>query len=188
MKQRQRNVERCLSTEFREEENLKQREHNAQRHSSTEFRQKENLKQRERDAQRHSSAEFRQKENLKQKEHISLKHKSSEFKNSENEREKYRKVQKRISEEFRERENAHKQTRTQGNMYGSNLSDSIKIFSGTVSECPIYVCNSCLQTHFADNVVDVSTLHPGKHQSLLEECLTQCKSINEKEWLCLSCK
>ena len=34
----------------------------------------------------------------------------------------------------------------------------------------------------------VSTLHPGKHQSLLEEYLTQYKSIDEKEWICLSCK
>ena len=32
------------------------------------------------------------------------------------------------------------------------------------------------------------SLHPGIHQSLLEECMTQYKSINGKEWLCLSCK
>ena len=73
-------------------------------------------------------------------------------------------------------------------MYGNNLLDSIKIFLDAVSEGPIYVCSSCLQTHFADNVVDVSTLHPGKFRPLLEECLTQYKSIKEKEWLCLSCK
>ena len=34
----------------------------------------------------------------------------------------------------------------------------------------------------------VSTLYPGKHQPLLEECLTQYKSIDGKEWICLSCK
>ena len=50
------------------------------------------------------------------------------------------------------------------------------------------MCSSCLQTNFADSVVEVSTLHPGKHQPLLAECLTQYKSINETEWLCLSCK
>ena len=35
-------------------------------------------------------------------------------------------------------------------------------------------------TNFADSVVEVSTLHPGKHQPLLAECLTQYKSINEQ--------
>ena len=114
------------------------------------------------------------------------KHKSREFK--ENEREKYRKAQKRISQEFRDEENAYKQARTQINTYGNNLSDSIKIFLDSVSQGPIYVCSSCLQTHFADNVFKVSTLHPGKHQLLLEECLTHYKSIDEEEWLCLSCK
>ena len=74
------------------------------------------------------------------------------------------------------------------NMYGNNLLDSIKIFLDSVSQGPIYVCSSCLQTHFADKVYKVSTLNPGKHQLLLEECLTQYKSIDEEEWLCVSCK
>ena len=72
--------------------------------------------------------------------------------------------------------------------YGNNLADAIQIFLDAVSEGPIYVCSSCLQTQFANNVVDVSTLHPGIHQSLLEECLTQYTSISGIEWLCLSCK
>ena len=116
------------------------------------------------------------------------KRKFSEFKDNENERDKYRKAQKCILEEFRDKENAHKQARTQVNIYGNNLSDSIKIFLDSVSKGPIYVCSSCLQTHFADQVFKVSTLDPGKHQSLLEECLTQYKSIDEEEWLCISCK
>ena len=106
--------------------------------------------------------------------------KSSEFKDNENERDKYCKAQKHTSEEFRDEENAYKQTRTQVNIYGNNLYDSIKIF--------LYVCSSCLQTHFADNIFKVSTLHPGKHQLLLEKCLTQYKSIDEEKLLCLSCK
>ena len=60
-------IQRRLSTEFREKENLKQRERNAQRRLSTEFREKENLKQSERNAQRRLSTEFREKENLKQR-------------------------------------------------------------------------------------------------------------------------
>ena len=146
---------------------MKQREYIAQKRSSTELRQKENLKQRDRDVQKRSSTEFRQKENLKQREYI---------------------AQIRSSAEFRDKENAHRQARTQVNIYGNNLSDAIKIFLGAISQGPIYVCSSCLQTQFVDNVVEVSTLLPGKHQSLLQECLTQYKSIDEKEWICLSCK
>ena len=57
-----------------------------------------------------------------------------------------------------------------------------------VSEGPIYICSSCHQTEFSNNVVDVCTLNPGKHQILLETCLTDFKSVNDKEWLCMSCK
>ena len=188
MKQRKYQAQRRSSTELRQKENMKQREYQAQRRSSTEFRQKENLKQKECQAQRRLSAELRQKENLTKKEHMIEKHKSSAFKDNENERNKYCKAQKRTSEEFRDEENAQRQARIQANIYGNNLSDSIKIFLDSVSQGPIYVCSSCLQTHFADKVYKVSTLHPGKHQLLLEECLTQYKSIDEQEWLCVSCK
>ena len=116
------------------------------------------------------------------------KRKSSEFKENESKKDKYRKAQKHASVEFRDEENAYQQARTQVNIYGNNLTDSIKTFLDSISQGPIYVCSSCLQTNFADNVFKVSTLHPGKHQSLLEECLTQYKSIDEEEWLCLSCK
>ena len=188
LKQRQHNAQRRSSTEFREKENLKQREHDAQRRSSTEFREKENLKQKEHDAQRQSSTEFREKENLKQRERDAQRWSSTEFREKENLKKKEYQMRRCSSTEFRDEENAHKQARTQVNIYGNSLSDSIKIFLGAVSQGPIYVCSSCLQTQFADNVIMVSTLHPGKHQSLLEECLTQHKSIDEKEWICLSCK
>ena len=188
VKQREYQTQRRSSTELRQKENLKQREYQAQRHLSTELRQKENLKQREYQAQRRSSTEKRQKENVKKREHMTEKLKSSEFKDNENERNKCHKAQKHTSEEFRGEESAHKQARTQVNIYGNNLSESIRIFLDSVSQGPIYVCSSCLQTHFADNVLKVSSLHPGKHQLLLEECLTQYKSIDEEEWLCLSCK
>ena len=91
-------------------------------------------------------------------------------------------TKKHTSDEFRDEENTQKRANT----YGNNLADSIEIFLDAVSQGPIYVCSSCLLTQFPNNVVDVSTLHPGIHQSLLEECLTQYKSINGKEWLCLT--
>ena len=72
--------------------------------------------------------------------------------------------------------------------FGNNLTESIRKFLEAVSEGPVYVCSSCHQTHFANNVVDVCNLHPQKHQTLLETCLTNFKSVNNKEWICLSCK
>ena len=145
LKQKEYQAQRRSSTEFRQKENLKQKEYKAQRHSSTEFRQMENVKQREYKAQRHLSTEFKQKENLTKKEHMTEKHKFREFKDNENELEKYRKTQKRTSEEFRDEENAYKKARIQANIYGNNLSDSIKIFLDSVSQGPVYVCSSCLQ-------------------------------------------
>ena len=188
LKQKERNSQKRSSTEFRQKESLKQMEHNAQKRSSTEFRQKESLKQMERNSQKRSSTEFRQKESLKQIERNAQKRSSTEFRDNEKERQKYCKAQKCTVEKYRDKENAHKQARTLVHTYGNSLSDSIKIFLDAVSQGPIYVCSSCLQTNFADSVVEVSTLNPGKYQPLLEECLTRYKSINEKEWLCLSCK
>ena len=188
LKQMERNAQKCSSTEFRQKENLKQMEHKTQKRSSAEFRQKESLKQMERNTEKRSSTEFRQKENLKQREHDVQRHSSTELRDNEKERQKYRKAQKRTVDKYRDMENAHKQARKLVHTYGNSLSDSIKVFLDAVSQGPIYVCSSCLQTNFADSVVQVSTLNPGKHQPLLEECLTQYKSINEKQWLCLSCK
>ena len=201
--------------EFRQQEKLQQREHKTQKRSSPEFRLQENVQKKEHMTQKrsfilnsdnrkncnrkrsirhknvhllNSSPEFRQQEKLQQREHKTQKRRCDVFKINEQEREKYRKAQKRTSDDFRDEENAQKRARTQTSTYGNNLNDSINIFLDAVSQGPIYVCSSCLQTEFASNVVDVSTLRPGIHQSLLEECLTQETSIDGKEWLCLSCK
>ena len=72
--------------------------------------------------------------------------------------------------------------------YGNNLQESIAIFHDLTSQGPIYVCTSCLQTMFSDDVDDVSKLRPGKHQSLFSECCTGYISIGGREWLCHSCK
>ena len=146
------------------------------------------MQQKEHKIKKHSSPEFRLQENVQKKEHMTQKHRCDVFKINEKEKEKYCKVQKRTSDDFRDEENAQKRARTQTSTYGNNLDDSINIFLDAVSQGPINVCSSCLQTEFASNVVDVSTLHPGIHQSLLKECLTQETSIDGKEWLCLSCK
>ena len=209
LKQRQRDAQRRSSSEFRQKENIEKKQHIKQKRLSSEHREEENLKQRQRDAQRRLSSKFRQKENVGKKQHMKQKRLSTEYREEENlkqrkldtqrrlssevrQKENLQKkehmTQKRTSKEFRDDENIHKQKRTQVNTYGNNIVDAIQIFLDAVSQGPIYVCSSCLQTYFRDNVVKVSTLHPGKHQTLLEKCLTQYKSINGEEWLCLSCK
>ena len=79
------------------------------------------------------------------------------------------------------------QKREQKN-YGNNLEQSISIFHDVTSQGPIYVCTSCLQTMFVDDVDKVANLRPGKHKALLKECCTGYISIDGCEWLCHSCK
>ena len=67
------------------------------------------------------------------------------------------------------------------------MSSEISAFLQSVSEGPIYVCSSCHQTHFRDNVHQVRTLRPGKHKDLLQQCLTSFVSVNNIEWLCVPC-
>ena len=73
-------------------------------------------------------------------------------------------------------------------MYGKCLKDSIRIFLKTTGEGPVYVCSSCHQTHFVDNVQDVASLQPGSHRTKLDSCLTRYKLIGNKEWICMTCK
>ena len=95
---------------------------------------------------------------------------------------------KRSNEQYHNDEIMRKQQYVMTSKFGNNLTESIRKFLEAVSEGPVYVCSSCQQTHFANNVVDVCNLHPQKHQTLLETCLTNFKSVNNKEWICLSCK
>ena len=97
-------------------------------------------------------------------------------------------LKKCLDEQYSNDENVRRQQHAMTSKLGSNLDESIRKFLDAVSEGPIYVCSSCHQTHFANNVVDVCNLHPQKQQILLDTCLTNFKSVNNKEWLCLSCK
>ena len=76
----------------------------------------------------------------------------------------------------------------QSKNYGENLQQSITIFHALTSQGPIYVCTACLQTMFVDDVDNVATLRPGKHEELLKKCCTGYISVDECEWLCHSCK
>ncbi|CAC5420341.1 unnamed protein product [Mytilus coruscus] len=62
----------------------------------------------------------------------------------------------------------------------------VKKFSLSVLEGPLYVCSSCSQTWFKEGVVRMSTVK--SRFELLEKCTSGIKSVNNIEWVCLTCK
>ena len=72
--------------------------------------------------------------------------------------------------------------------YGRNFDESIKIFNELTSHRPIYVCSICQQTNFIDKVTEIAKLHKTKNSNLMNECRTNYKSINNKEYICYTCK
>ena len=72
--------------------------------------------------------------------------------------------------------------------YGRNFDESIKIFNELTSHGPIYVCSICQQTNFIDKVTEIAKLHKTKNSNLLNECSTNYKSINNKEYICYMCQ
>ena len=72
--------------------------------------------------------------------------------------------------------------------HGRNLNESIKIFNNLTSHRPIYVCSICQQTNFIDKVTEIAKLYKNKNNDLLNECRTNYKSINNKEYICFTCK
>ncbi len=69
---------------------------------------------------------------------------------------------------------------------GKNLGEAIALFLKLCDEGPVYVCTSCLQLNFLDDVSDVSRLHQGYTCNCL-------KSVKQRQkhrvlWLCNTCK
>ena len=72
--------------------------------------------------------------------------------------------------------------------HGRNLDESIKMFHHLTSHGPIYVCSICQQTNFIDKVTEIAKLKKNKNMNLLNECRTNYKSVNNKEYICHTCK
>ena len=70
--------------------------------------------------------------------------------------------------------------------YGNSIEDSIQIFNTLTKQGPIYVCSICQQINFLHNLSQIQKLK--KRNQLLEECNTHYKSINNKEYICNTCK
>ena len=94
------------------------------------------------------------------------------------------KREKRLSPEHQLKEFQRRQV----HQFGASLEESIAIFLEDTKDGPIYVCTSCLQTMFKDDVQDVTRLRPGHHKLMLDKCITGKISIDGKEWLCNSCR
>ena len=60
---------------------------------------------------------------------------------------------------------------------GKDLRDSIKIFQRKTKYGCIFVCSSCQQTNFENNVIPLKNLRPGTHCDLLNMCLKGYTSI-----------
>ena len=71
--------------------------------------------------------------------------------------------------------------------FGSNVQQSVEIFHDRISKGCIYVCSTCQQTQFEDNVVPVNNLQTA-HMDLLKECLSGYKSVYQIEYICQPCK
>ena len=94
------------------------------------------------------------------------KRKCIDYKLCENESNKTRMAKKPLDKQYNNDQNVRRQQHTITRKFGSNLDESIRKFLDAISEGPIYVCSSCHQTYFANNVVDVCNLRPQKHQVL----------------------
>ena len=106
------------------------------------------------------------------------------FRTPEKQQDKTKKQQRRSDPIYQE-EQLH---RRQVKKFGDSLKESIDLFLEMTRSGPVYVCTSCQQTMFADDVDDVSSLRPRSHKEFLNECQTGYQSVDGKEWLCHTCK
>ena len=73
--------------------------------------------------------------------------------------------------------------------YGTNLEDSIQIFNKLIQDGPIYVCTVCQQNNFSDKVMLIEKMYKkNKTNTIFQLCRTNYKSIDNKEYICNTCK
>ena len=74
--------------------------------------------------------------------------------------------------------------------YGNNLQETINNFNKLIAEGPIYTCSICQQNQFKDKVSLISKMYNKKKNNniILDMCRTNYKSIDNKEYICNTCK
>ena len=70
------------------------------------------------------------------------------------------------------------------------MSSNLVSFNIQVSNGPIYVCTVCLQTWFRRSVSDISKLQitSPEENSKLNQCRRNYMSVENKEWICRTCR
>ena len=72
---------------------------------------------------------------------------------------------------------------------GSDINDAVAFFRKNILMLPNYLCTSCRRTLYKSNVRMVQNCKfPKADSSLRTRCLTTRLSVDEKEWICLTCK
>jgi len=69
-----------------------------------------------------------------------------------------------------------------------DLSSTCAAFLRAVSEGPLYVCSSCLQTNFKSHMSDVAKLQTSNHEELLVKCISSHIILNNTTWTISSCE
>lgn len=66
------------------------------------------------------------------------------------------------------------------------ISNVIHRFNLAVHDGPLYICTSCSQTWFKEGVVRFNSVKMSTR--LKDKCIQGIKSVQNVEWLCLTCK
>ena len=72
----------------------------------------------------------------------------------------------------------------------ADMDECLRLFNIQIYNGPVYICTVCLQTWFRRSVSDTSKLQitsPEEH-SKLDECRRNYISVDNKEWICRTCR
>ena len=155
-----------------------------QRRSDPDVRKEEQSRDTPRKRQRRSDPDVRKEEQSRDTPRKKQTRTDPQRRAAERAADKQRRQARRSDQDILNRECARRQISN----YGATLDESKQIFLDLMKDGPIYVCTSCKQTMFQDDVDDVTRLRPGQHADRLKECCTGYISVGGKEWLCHSCK
>ena len=93
-----------------------------------------------------------------------------------------------VQKHFSQHNTLQSLTKNDKKQYGKTFNETIEIFNKLTSQGPIYVCSVCQQNNFEDKVHIITNLKCSKYTNLLNACKTNYTSINNKEYICTTCK
>ena len=180
LSERKRKVVKRSDSDFSQQENERERKRKQLKRSQADVREHENQQERKRKQLKRSQADFHEVENVKAQKRMKEKRADDQYREAQNVQQRHR----RSDPDVVENESARKKLK----QFGKDLAECIQLFLNITHDGPIYVCTSCHQTKFVDDVQELSSLRPGSHQAKLTQCTTGMTSVDGKEWLCHTCK